>query len=125
MMKKTIAIMLSAMLLVILSACGGTQSNNNSQGETNVTPEAELVIKASNYQFDQQVYKLKKDVPVKIVFENESGNHGVLIPKLNLQLDSEHKTAVVTPKETGEFDIACSVMCGTGHSQMLAKIVVE
>ncbi|WP_433945822.1 cytochrome C oxidase subunit II [Paenibacillus sp. SN-8-1] len=124
-MKKTIAILLSAMLLLILSACGSKQANNSSAGESNVTPEAELVIKATNYQFDQQVYHLKKDVPVKIVFKNESGNHGVLIPKLNLQLDSEHESAVVTPTEAGEFDIACSVMCGTGHSQMVAKIVVE
>ncbi|MNH79338.1 Alternative cytochrome c oxidase subunit 2 [compost metagenome] len=124
-MKKTIALLLSAMLLLILSACGGTQANNNSAGESNVTPKAELVIKATNYQFDQQVYHLKKDVPVKIVFKNESGNHGVIIPKLNLQLDSEHESAVVTPTEAGEFDISCSVMCGTGHSQMIAKIVVE
>ncbi|GIP22484.1 cytochrome C oxidase subunit II [Paenibacillus sp. J22TS3] len=124
-MKKTIALVLSSVLLVILSACGAAKDSSSSQGETNVTPKAELVIKATNYKFDQQVYHLKKDVPVKIVFENESGNHGVLIPKLNLQLDSEHKSAVVTPKETGEFEIACSVMCGTGHSQMISKIVVE
>ncbi|USB34190.1 cytochrome C oxidase subunit II [Paenibacillus sp. YPG26] len=124
-MKKTIALLLSTMLLLTLSACGGTQAGNTAATESNVTPKAELVIKATNYEFDQPVYHLKKDVPVKIVFKNEAGNHGVLIPKLNLQLDSEHESAVVTPTETGEFDMACSISCGTGHSRMIAKIVVE
>jgi len=30
-----------------------------------------------------------------------------------------------TPKETGQFDIACSGLCGPGHDQMKGKVVVE
>ena len=71
-------------------ACGGDQKE--SQGgsgisDTGVAPEAELVIKGTNFQFDQEEYRLKKGVPVKITYENEDGNHGVMIPALGLRLD--------------------------------------
>lgn len=115
-MKKGIALFASAIMLLVLSACGGGSSaGNGSAAESNIQPEAELVIEASNYQFDQAEYHLKKDVPVKIVFKNASGNHGVLVPGLKLQLDRKNDSAVIIPKEAGEFEMSCSVMCGSGH----------
>ncbi|MDU7477469.1 MAG: cytochrome C oxidase subunit II [Paenibacillus macerans] len=124
--KKGIALFASAIMLLVLSACGGGSSaGNGSAAESNIQPEAELVIEASNYQFDQAEYHLKKDVPVKIVFKNASGNHGVLVPGLKLQLDRKNDSAVIIPKEAGEFEMSCSVMCGSGHSSMISKIIVE
>ncbi|SMF74990.1 cytochrome c oxidase subunit 2 [Paenibacillus uliginis N3/975] len=128
-MKKTLALITSCMLLLLLAACGGDKeaapTNGTGVTDTGVAPEAELVISGSNYQFDQPEYTLKKGVPVKITFKNEEGNHGVLIPVLNLQLDSKNNTAVVTPDKTGEFDISCSIMCGPGHTKMISKLIIE
>ncbi|KOP66869.1 cytochrome c oxidase subunit II [Paenibacillus solani] len=126
-MKKGIALLVSCMLLFVLAACGGGQ--NESQGDSGITDtgvaETELVIKGSNFQFDQKEYRLKKGVPVKITYENEDGNHGVMIPVLGLSLDRKNNSKVVTPEKTGEFEISCSIMCGAGHSKMISKLIIE
>jgi cytochrome c oxidase subunit II len=125
--KKSIAIVASSVLLLLVTACSGGNAadTGGSAAESNIKPEAELVIEASNYQFDQAEYHLKKDVPVKIIFKNASGNHGILVPGLKLQLDRKNDSAVIVPTEAGEFEVACSVMCGAGHSGMISKIIVE
>lgn len=122
-MKKTVAFMLSSVLLLILAACGSESSGGSEV--SNVKPEAELVIEATNYKFDQAEYHLKKDVPVKITFKNVEGNHGMLVPGLKLQLSGKKDSAVIIPKEAGEYEVACSIMCGSGHSSMISKIIVE
>lgn len=126
-MKKILALIATSMLFLVLAACGGDKeaAPSNGTGDTDVVPEAELVISATNYQFDKPEYTLKKGVPVKVTFKNEEGNHGILIPALNLHLDSENDTAVVIPDKTGEFDISCSIMCGPGHSKMISKLIIE
>ena len=128
-MRKMLALIASCMLLFVLAACGGDKEGAPSDGsgvtDTGVAPEAELVISGSNYQFDKPEYTLKKGVPVTITYKNEQGNHGVLIPALNLQLDNKNNTAVVTPDKSGEFEIACSIMCGPGHGKMSSKLIIE
>ncbi|WP_379133200.1 cytochrome C oxidase subunit II [Paenibacillus sp. sgz500958] len=130
-MKKIFAILFCTVFVLILSACGGNAGSNGNAGtnagitDPEITPEAELVIKATNYSFDQQEYHLKKGVPVKIVFENESGNHGVLIPEFKLQLTRKDNSQVIVPEEAGTYEMTCAIMCGSGHSSMVAKIIVE
>ncbi|MCL6602619.1 MAG: cupredoxin domain-containing protein [Paenibacillus sp.] len=130
-MKRKFALLLSVLFILMLTACGSNTNNIESTGSnggitnTGVAPEEELVIKATNYSFDQKEYHLKKGVPVKIIFENESGNHGVLIPEFELQLNRENNSQVIVPEEAGTYEISCSVMCGSGHSTMIAKVIVE
>ncbi|MGF7046686.1 cytochrome c oxidase subunit 2 [Paenibacillus sp. DS2015] len=128
-MRKTLAIIISCFLILSLAACGGNNDNaaptNSGLTETGVAPSEELVIKATNYNFDQKEYHLKKGVPVKIIFDNAEGNHGVLIPGLNLQLDQKNSSKVITPDKAGTYEITCSVFCGTGHTSMISKIIVE
>lgn len=125
-MKKSIAIVATSVLLLLVTACSsGGAAKTNGTAESTITPEAELVIEASNYQFDQAEYHLKKDVPVKITFKNVSGNHGILVPGLKLQLDGKNDSTVIIPTEAGEFEMACSIMCGSGHGGMISKIIVE
>ncbi|WP_438347280.1 cytochrome C oxidase subunit II [Paenibacillus sp. FA6] len=133
-MKKVLVYMMSCVLLIAITACGGndssTKSSNNGVSDTGVAPAEEVpaqevIIKATNYSFDQQEYRISKGVPVKIVFENEEGNHGIMIPGLDLQLSTKKSSKVITPDETGEYEIICSVFCGTGHSGMISKLIVE
>lgn len=126
-MKKAIVLLMSTMLLFVLAACGqdSDPTSGSAVSDSEVTASDEVVIKATNYEFDQSEYHVKKGVPVRIVFENEEGNHGILIPGLSLQLDTKNNSAVVTPEETGEFEISCSIFCGKGHSSMVSKIIVE
>ncbi|OKP71899.1 cytochrome C oxidase subunit II [Paenibacillus sp. P3E] len=130
-MIRRFTILLSIGLLLVLSACGGTSSNTNdatSKNETadaGITAKEELIITAANYSFDQKTYHLKKGVPVKIIFKNESGNHGILIPELNLRLDGKDASRVIVPDEAGTFEMTCAIMCGSGHSGMSAQVIVE
>jgi cytochrome c oxidase subunit II len=127
-MLKRPALLLSILCLLILSACsGGNETSTAPDGaaENTVTAEDELIITATNYSFDQKEYHLKKGVPVKIVFKNEEGNHGVLVPELELRLDGKTSSRVITPEEAGTFEMTCAIMCGSGHSSMSAKVIVE
>jgi cytochrome c oxidase subunit 2 len=128
-MKKLLVLIISFVLLMTLSACGGDNSSANSSNsgvtDTGVAPSEEIVIKATNYTFDQKEYRIKKGDTVKIVFENEAGNHGVLIPGLELQLDKKHPSKVITADKAGEYEIICSVFCGSGHSGMISKLIIE
>lgn len=130
-MIRRFAMLLSIGSLLILAACGGTGNNtgtaNNKDGaaEAGLTADEELIISATNYSFDQKEYHLKKGVPVNIVFKNESGNHGILVPELNLRLDGEDSSQVIVPEEAGTFEMTCAIMCGSGHSGMSAKVIVE
>ncbi|WDF49707.1 cupredoxin domain-containing protein [Paenibacillus sp. KACC 21273] len=132
--KRTLIIVsMMIAVMVLLSACGqknesATNPPQSGVTETGVAPAdgtEQLMIKATNYAFDQKEYHVKKGQPVQIVFESVQGNHGVMIPALNVDLDSQNTTATVTPQEAGQFDIACSIMCGSGHSTMVAKLIVD
>ncbi|CQR54466.1 cupredoxin domain-containing protein [Paenibacillus riograndensis] len=130
-MIRRFAMLLSIGSLLILAACGGTgnntgtASNKDGAAETGLTADEELIISATNYSFDQKEYHLKKGVPVNIVFKNESGNHGILVPELNLRLDGKDSSQVIVPEEAGTFEMTCAIMCGSGHSSMSAKVIVE
>ncbi|MFM9277038.1 cupredoxin domain-containing protein [Paenibacillus jiagnxiensis] len=117
-------ILISAgLLLLLLSACGSKASPDAATQQTDASEE--IVIKASNFAFDQQEYRVKQGVPVKISFENVEGTHGVVIQGLNVQLDSRNTSQVITPEQKGEYEIDCSVFCGSGHHSMTAKLIVE
>ncbi|MNC66333.1 hypothetical protein D3C75_1167220 [compost metagenome] len=62
---------------------------------------------------------------MEITFKNESGNHGILVPELELQLTAKDSSRVIVPEEAGTFEMTCAIMCGSGHSSMSAKIIVE
>lgn len=123
-MKKTIALFIGSFAFLVLAACGNASDSSKSAQE-NVKPEAELVIKATDFQFDQEEYRVKKDVPLQITFTNEQGNHGILIPGLSVQLSGKKTSAVIIPSKAGEYEVSCSIMCGAGHGTMVSKIIVE
>lgn len=118
-MKRWIATICAAGLIAVLAACGGGGSNADDANAT------ELVIKASNFHFDQEQYVVKKGEPVKLVVVNEQGNHGVEIKGISGASASAGKSKVFTPTKAGEYDIICNIMCGTGHNDMVAKLIVE
>lgn len=122
-MKKSLAIIASSVLVLVLTACAGNSAN--SAKESNLTPEDEIVIEATNFKFNQDEYRVKKDTPVKITFKNVEGNHGIIIPGLKLELKGKSQSKVIIPTEAGEYEIACSIMCGSGHSTMISKLIVE
>ncbi|WP_046215476.1 cupredoxin domain-containing protein [Paenibacillus wulumuqiensis] len=140
-MKKYIVASMTIAMMLLTSACGSQSetsehANHQQSGVTDTgvatsdntsgtAQGAQLVVKATNYQFDQPEYHVKKGEPVTIVFDNVQGNHGLMIPALNVNLNARDSSITVTPQEAGTFDMACSIMCGSGHSSMVAKLIVD
>ncbi|MFB9330319.1 cupredoxin domain-containing protein [Paenibacillus aurantiacus] len=127
MFKKTWLMLLTlAALVLVLAACGsGNKSEETGSAvEEPTTAANEIVIKASNWEFDQAEYKIKKGEATKISVEAKSGIHGIEIQDLGVKIqtgDSE----VVTIKEPGTYTFFCNIQCGAGHSKMKSTIVVE
>ncbi|SEN78260.1 cupredoxin domain-containing protein [Paenibacillus sp. OV219] len=131
-MKKLllIAFMMVAAVLV-LAACGENKSDNTNTGagagveETGTAASTKITIKAKRYEFEKPVYTIKKGEPTEITLKSEDGIHGIEVSDLNgLKIDSD-KPKVVTINEPGEYEFHCDIMCGSGHSKMIAKLVVE
>ncbi|RKN86721.1 cupredoxin domain-containing protein [Paenibacillus ginsengarvi] len=85
----------------------------------------QLKITASNFQFDQPEYKVKKGETLQVVLKNKEGTHGIDIAKLGITLGGKDMSKEVTFNEAGTFEIVCSVPCGAGHVNMKAKLIVE
>jgi len=128
MLKKASLILMLAAFILVIAACGASQNNTQSAVEVNGADESsiseEVIIKASNWQFDQETYTIKKGETVKLTLESLAGIHGIKIDKLNVTLDGG-KSKVIKVDEPGEYDFHCNIQCGQGHSKMRAKLIVK
>lgn len=125
-MYKKLGFMLSLVVMTVaLSACGGGKDNNSAGNESSPaqTASEEVVIKATNWEFDKAEYVIPKDTPVKITLENLKGAHGIEVKGTDIDLRGSD-SQVVTLQE-GTYEIRCSIMCGAGHSQMRSTLVVK
>ncbi|MBN3523077.1 cupredoxin domain-containing protein [Paenibacillus apiarius] len=110
-------------MIVLLVACGGNKEQN-SPASASASADTELVIQATNYKFDQPEYRIKAGEPVRIVLDS-SGNHGLAVKELGLSLDPNTKEQVITPEKPGTYEFQCTIMCGPGHRDMKAVLIVE
>ena len=124
MQRKIVYFLALAALTLALSACGGndTKSGNSSSASEESYSE-EVVIKASNWEFDQPEYTLPKDTPVKLTLENLSGAHGIEIVGQDITLRGNKSKVITLP--AGTYEIKCNIMCGQGHAKMITKLVVS
>ncbi|MBN2983127.1 MULTISPECIES: cytochrome C oxidase subunit II [Cohnella] len=84
-----------------------------------------LKISATNFSFDQTEYRVKAGTTYVLSYSNKLGNHGAEIADLNINLTKDNPRAEVTFDTPGEYEMHCSIMCGQGHGDMVAKIIVE
>ena len=110
------------MLMLALAACGSGGKDAASR-EAEPQAEHEIVIVATNWAFDKEEYVVPKDTPVRIILETD-GAHGIKVAGTEINLDPGKRSQVVTLKE-GVYPFGCSIMCGTGHSDMQASLVVK
>lgn len=86
------------------------------------TQEVEIRVEGG---YDPGVVRLKRGVPVRLVFdrqETSSCSEEIVLPAFGIRkfLPAFKKTAIeLTPKEAGTFDITC------GMSMLHGKLVVE
>ncbi len=115
--------MIIGTLIAMLMGCSSeTKKSIPEQDFKNVT--SSVTITATNFKFDQTEYHVKKGAKVLIDFVAKEGNHGLLISDLDLNIVGSGKQ-VVTLETTGAYDIRCSIPCGSGHMEMVSKLIVD
>jgi cytochrome c oxidase subunit 2 len=92
-----------------------------------VLPEGQerLTITGSNFEFNQQEYRVKAGTTYQIKYSDKLGKHGVEIKGLDINLSAANPTVEYTFDTPGEYEIVCSIMCGTGHADMKSILIVE
>jgi cytochrome c oxidase subunit 2 len=65
--------------------------------------------------------------PVKLILSSKDVIHSFFVPEFRIKRDAvpgRYTSIWFEATETGELDIYCTEYCGTGHSNMLARLVV-
>ena len=128
-MKKWLLSAVFLSVLLVLAACGGKDTSNDSGQVENTGSSDEAVvsnevnISAINFEFDQAEYTVKSGEEVKIIFANEEGMHGIAIDGLDVDIKGDGE-ATFTPTEPGEYIIYCNIPCGAGHDDMKSTLIV-
>jgi cytochrome c oxidase subunit 2 len=86
--------------------------------------QVEIKLGAKDFEYDQKEIHVKKGDKVKITLTSDDGGHGFTIPDYNVTING-NGSAEFTADKTGTFEYHCSVMCGSGHSKMTGKLIVE
>src|SRR4051794_31400404 len=97
-MKKLTVLMMGLAVIISITACGNKDSKTAAtvapvaSTQATTTPAAsakaatggqQIVLKATNYQYDKTEYRVKKGEPVTITLDNSEGIHGAAIKELN------------------------------------------
>ncbi|MBN2980796.1 cupredoxin domain-containing protein [Cohnella algarum] len=118
---------------LLLAGCGGGEDRKANAPADDSAPSASsaaasdvkaVTIKASNFKFDQPEIRVAKGQTIELTLENEQGNHTLKIDGYE-QTVKAGKTISFTADQAGEFEFYCDLMCGTGHADMVGKLIVE
>ncbi|WP_341278505.1 cytochrome C oxidase subunit II [Paenibacillus sp. FSL H8-0537] len=96
--------------------------------ESAALPEGTVLVNVqanADFTFDQTEYKVKVGDKVILRLKNKSGIHGLKIDELNVDLEGEQLETNIEFDKPGEYVMHCSIPCGTGHTEMKTKLIVE
>jgi len=80
------------------------------------------------FAIEPEVIRVKQGENVVLDVSSKDVQHGFGVEQLGINEPIQPgKPAHITldTSKKGEFDVACSIICGPGHNDMTAKIVVE
>lgn len=66
--------------------------------------------------------------PVKVIFTSEDVLHALYIPAFRVKADAipgRYSSVWFTPTKVGEYHLFCAEYCGTKHSGMIGRVVVQ
>ena len=87
-----------------------------------------IKMTAELWKFTPNMVTVKQGEKVALEVTGVSGTHGLAIPELGINetiIQGKTVTIAVPTDKTGTFDFRCSIQCGSGHSDMTGKIVIE
>lgn len=122
-----------SVLLMIIFAWGYIEFREMRNPPEDAT-EVNVIAKQWLWQFDY--YNGKKTInelyvqqgrPIRMVMRSDDVLHSFFVPDFRVKQDilpGNYTQLWFTPTKTGTFELFCAEYCGTGHSQMLAKVHV-
>lgn len=146
-MKKRMGIVFTAiaLMVIMLSACGSASNNTakdatsnkksdttaqtsktaNSSSENSTTGNVvDIKVMAKDFAYDKKEIHVKKGDKVRITLHSDDGGHGFALPAFNVNIQG-NKNAEFIANKSGAFEYHCSIFCGSGHTQMTGKLIVE
>jgi cytochrome c oxidase subunit 2 len=107
---------------------GSQSSSSGSSGSSTGTSGTTIHVTASNWQWTLDKTQFKAGQPVTFVVSSKEGVHGFAIDGTNVNTTvspGSDQTVTWTPDKPGTYSIRCSIMCGTGHGNMVATVTVQ
>ena len=87
-----------------------------------------LQISMRKFQIDPSMIRVKQGENVVLDVSTKDVEHGFEVEDMGIDEPIQPGKPVQIPLDTskkGEFRVACSIVCGSGHEDMTATIVVE
>lgn len=121
---------------VLISGCSESKSEKTKEEKQAAQENAEGVDREftiightgenpEDYHFEPSEIVVKKGETVKLSLKSSNSvEHALWIPILDGPLNHGEQM-VFTADRSGEFFGKCSTLCGTGHSLMAFKLIVE
>ena len=100
----------------------------NTQSPASNPQLKEFKITAKQYSFEPSIIEVNKGDKVRLIVTSVDIPHGITIKEygINQRLDvGRPETIEFTADKPGTFTAFCSVFCGSGHSGMKGKLVVN
>lgn len=110
---------------------GGNDDGKNTPPPAQNSPDKKVVeikMTAKQWSFEPSVIKVKQGDHVKLTIESMDVTHGLSIPDFGVSQNVNAGETVVVEFDAdkkGEFPFRCSLFCGSGHTEMTGKLVVE
>jgi cytochrome c oxidase subunit 2 len=102
-------------LLLLLAACSHE-------------PDVRISVTMKKYAIEPAEIRVKRGQRVELTVSTLDVQHGFYVPDLGIkQPVQKNRPAVFTFKadRAGEYPVQCNIICGSGHDDMRAKIIVE
>lgn len=87
-----------------------------------------LQVTMRKFQIDPSMIRVKQGENVLLEVSTKDVEHGFEVEDMGIDEPIQPGKPVQIPLDTskkGEFRVACSIVCGAGHEDMTAAIVVE
>ncbi len=88
----------------------------------------EINVRAFKWDFEPNIITVNEGDNVKLIIDSEDVKHGIRISEYDIREDlnpGEITTIEFVADKKGTFSFFCDVFCGSGHSHMSGKLIVE
>ena len=85
-------------------------------------------ITMRKFAIEPDLIRVKQGEDVMLVVSTKDVQHGFEVKDMGINepiQPGKPATIHLDTSKKGEFDVACSIICGSGHNDMTGKIVVE